>query len=173
MDPSCVTYKSSVLFSSVFRSFTIKAVQKLIVCILPALVHSGTISHTGQYWWLHGPPPLYSITVYKINSFSTIGSSAWIETPWTTAVTPWDRESLNAPVELTGGRPYLNQDNSNIGGTMKTVMGLLESTKNLDQHRTIFFDNYFSIQNFVKNFYAVIWMHVAQYVHVTRVYPKQ
>ena len=28
--------------------------------------------------------------------------------------------------------------------TNKTVMGLLESTKMLDQHRTIFFDNYFS-----------------------------
>ena len=28
--------------------------------------------------------------------------------------------------------------------TNKTVMGLLESTKMLDQHRTIFVDNYFS-----------------------------
>ena len=28
--------------------------------------------------------------------------------------------------------------------TMKMVMGLLESTKMLDQHRTLFFDNYFS-----------------------------
>ena len=57
----------------------------------------------------------HSITVYKINSFSTIGSSAWTVNPWTTAVTPWDRESLKAPVELTGGQPYLNQDSSNIG----------------------------------------------------------
>ena len=28
--------------------------------------------------------------------------------------------------------------------TMKTVMGLLQSTNMLDKHRTVFFDNYFS-----------------------------
>ena len=51
MDPLQVLY-NFVLFSSVFRSFTIKAVQKLIVCILPArvpLVLINTLVNTGGY----------------------------------------------------------------------------------------------------------------------------
>ena len=47
-----MTYKSSVLFLPVFRSFTIKAVQKLIVCILPVLVLLAlfhTLVNTGGY----------------------------------------------------------------------------------------------------------------------------
>ena len=34
------------------------------------------------------PPPPPTITVYKIDSFSTLGSSAQTVNPWTTAVTP-------------------------------------------------------------------------------------
>ena len=114
MDPSHVLYKLFVHILPVFRSYPIKAVQKLIVCILPELVLLAlfhTLVNTGGYV----ANPLHSITVYKINAFSIIWSSAGTVNPWTTTVTPWDRESLNAPVELTEGRPYSKQDNRNIG----------------------------------------------------------
>ena len=57
--------------------------------------------------------------------------------------------------------------------TMKTVMGLLESTKMLDQHRTIFFDNYFSSPKLCEELLCHdSYLHAAQYGHVARVCPK-
>ena len=103
MDPLQLFCECFVLLSPVFRSYTIKAVQKLMVCILPVQVLFSTISSLGQYWWLCGHPN--SITVYKINSFSTFESSAQIATH-EQLLSPPKIKSLNTLVELTGGWPH-------------------------------------------------------------------
>ena len=90
--PLQVLYEFFVLFSSVFsRSYTVKVAQKLIVCILPAQVLLAlfyTLVNTGVNVATPPPPHTHSITVYKINSRSTFGSSAQTVNPRITAVTP-------------------------------------------------------------------------------------
>ena len=99
------------LCSPIFRSYTIKAVQNLIVFIPPFSVLFPVLADTGGY--VATPN---SIAAYKIDSFSTFGSSAQTVNPWI-MLSPPEIKSLNAPLIWLEGDHILTQDKSNIGDT--------------------------------------------------------